>query len=297
MATAGPGAIPAIMAGGGRISGMTGTSVPGVLPGRADLLRQAPRAASPAGLWTLYADSSGNARRRDGPDAYYTLGCLTGSPEALAELARMVYALKLGLVPERDPGSWEVHSVRITHGRKYYQLRPRTRAKRLAVFGAFVRLICESDAVLFGVAIGNERAYREFGSNANVMDMAWTLLLERFELFLRDQGKGRLGCVISDKTGGADMQQIHALVSGSMRLRNPISGVRALHVAGIEFVDSFESLLVQVADVIAYIISRYINGDESFGEMARRLLDKMWVSGGGRHRGWKTVGIRAGAAV
>ena len=68
-------------------------------------------------------------RRRDGPDAYYTLGCLTGSPEALAELASVVHALKLGLVPERDPGSWEVHSVRITHGRKYYQLRPRTRTK------------------------------------------------------------------------------------------------------------------------------------------------------------------------
>ena len=82
-----------------------------------------------------------------------------------------------------------------------------------------------------------------------------------------------------------------------MRRHNPISGVRTFHVTGMEFVDSFESLLVQVTDVMAYIISRYINGDESFGEMTRRLLDKMWVSWDGRQRGWKTVGIRAGAAV
>ena len=53
MATAGPGAIPAFMAGGGRISGMTGASVPGAPPGRADLLHQAPPAASPAGFWPL----------------------------------------------------------------------------------------------------------------------------------------------------------------------------------------------------------------------------------------------------
>jgi len=276
---------------------MTGARVSGVPPGRADLLRQAPRTASADRLWPLYADSSGNPRRREGPDAYYTLGCLTGRPEALARLADMVYALKLGLVPERDPNTWEVHSVRITHGHKYYPLRPRTRARRLAVFRAFVRLICESDVALFGVAIGNREVYGEFGLDANIMDRAWTFLLERFELFLRYQGADSTGHVVSDKTGGADMQHIHALVSSSVRLRNPISGVRTSRIAGVEFVDSFDSLMVQVADVIAYVISRYINGDEGFGEMARLLLAKMWVSGDGRQRGWKAVGIRAGAAV
>jgi len=85
------------------------------------------------------------------------------------------------------------------------------------------------------------------------------------------------------------MQQIHALVSGSMRRRNPMSGVRTNLVAGIEFVDSMESLLVQAADIAAYILSRHANGDERFGWMARLLLGRMWVSADGRQRGWKVV--------
>jgi len=52
-------------------------------------------------------------------------------------------------------------------------------------------------------------------------------------------------------------------------------------------VDSSGSLLVQAADIVAYIISCHLNGDARFGEMAARLLEKMWVSADGRQRGWK----------
>lgn len=242
-----------------------------------------------AGRHVLFADSSGNPRSRAGDDAYYTLGCLTGDPGALGALSTAMYGLKLGLVPDMDPRSWELHGARITHRRRGYPLRPRTEARRLAVFGAIARIICESDATLFGVAVDNRRAYGEFGPNANVMDAAWTLVLERFELFVRDLGTGGLGHVIADRTGAADMRRIRALVSSSARRHNPISGVRTSRIAGIEFVDSLESLLVQAADIAAYIISRHINGDRRFAGMAGRLLGRMWVSEDGRQRGWKAV--------
>lgn len=237
----------------------------------------------------LFVDSSGNPRSRAGDSAYYTLGCVTGSHEALDTLSKMLYGLKLGLVPGRDPRSWELHGVRITHSHKYYPLRPRTEDRRLAVFGAITEAICESDVTLFGVMVNNRRIYGQFGASANIMDAAWTFLMERYELFMRHRGTGGLGHVVSDKAGGADMQQIHVLVSGSMHRRNPISGVRTSRVTGIEFVDSTESLLVQAADIIAYIISRHANGDERFAEMAKRLLGIMWVSGDGVWHGWKEI--------
>jgi len=237
----------------------------------------------------LFADSSGNPRSRAGADAYYTIGCVTGSPEELGTLSKMLYGLKLELVPGRDPRSWELHGVRITHSSKHYPLRPRTEDKRLDMFGAIASVICDSGVTLFGVMADNKRIYGQRGPSANIMDATWTLLLERYGLFVRLSGGDVAGHVVSDKAGGADMQQIHALVSGSMRRRNPMSGVRTNLVAGIEFVDSMESLLVQAADIAAYILSRHANGDERFGWMARLLLGRMWVSADGRQRGWKVV--------
>jgi len=237
----------------------------------------------------LFADSSGNPRSRAGDDAYYMIGGITGSPEELGTLSKLLCGLKLGLVPGIDPRSWELHGVRITHRRGGYPLRPRTEGRRLGVFESAAWAICESGVTLFGVMADNRRIYARFGADANIMDAAWTFLLERFELFLRHQGAVGMGHVVSDKTGGADMQRIHALVSGSMRRRNPISGVRTSRVAGIEFVDSMDSPPVQASDMAAYILSRHANGDGRFGGMARLLMGSMWVSEDGRQHGWKEI--------
>ena len=269
---------------------MTGSGAAGRPAGPAwDPLGHTAGAGNAAGRHALFADSSGNPRSRAGNDAYYTLACVTGSPESLDTLSKMLYGLKLGLVPGRDPRSWELHGVRITHSHKHYPLRPRTEDKRLGIFDAMTRVICEFGVTLFGVMADNRRIYARFGADANIMDATWTFLLERFELFLRHQGAVGMGHVVSDKTGGADMQRIHALVSGSMRRRNPISGVHTSRVAGIEFVDSMDSPPVQAADMAAYILSRHANGYEGFGEMARLLQESMWVSEDGEWHGWKEI--------
>lgn len=235
----------------------------------------------------LFADSSGNPRSLAGDDAYYTLGGVTGSHGELSTLSKMLYGLKLGLVPGRDPRSWELHGVRITHRSRRYPLWPRTEGKRLEVFGAITEAICESGVTLFGIMVDNKRAREKSVEGAGAIDTAWTFLLERYEIFMRRRGEDVTGHVVADKAWGADMQLIHTLVSSSSRLRNPMSGVRTSRVAGIKFVDSVESPLVQAADIVAYILSRHVNGDERFGRMARRLLERMWMSG--KWRGWKPV--------
>ena len=243
------------------------------------------------GEWrrALFVDSSGNPRSRAGDDAYYMIVGITGSPEELGTLSKMLYGLKLGLVPGTDPRSWELHGVRIIHSRVGYPLRPRTKDRRLGVFESATRAICESGVTLFGVMADNRRIYARFGADANIIGRSWTLVLERYELYVRHSGQGIPGYVVSDKAGWVDMRRIHELVSGSMRRRNPISGVRTSRVAGIEFVDSMDSPQVQAADMAAYILSRHANGYEGFGEMARLLQESMWVSEDGEWHGWKEI--------
>jgi len=270
----------------GDTADMTGLAAVGGLPGPAwDPAGHAVR----AGRVPLFADSSGNPRSRAGDDAYYLLGCVSGSPEVLGTLSKMLYGLKFGLVPDRDPRSWELHGVRINHRRRGYPLQLRTDPRRLAAFGAITRVICESGVVLFGVSIDNRKAFEKFGPGADIVGMAWTLMLERFEVFVRCRGTGCVGHVVSDMAGEADMRRIRALVSDSARGRNPMAGVRTPHVAGVEFVDSLDSPLVQAADTMAYTISRDINGDGRYGEMAGRLRDRMWADASGEWSGWKAV--------
>jgi len=93
---------------------MTRPGAAGRRPGPAwDPVGHAVGAGGAAWRQPLFVDSSGNPRSRSGDDAYYTLGCVTGSPETLGSLSRPMYGLKLGLVPGRDPSSWELHGVRI----------------------------------------------------------------------------------------------------------------------------------------------------------------------------------------
>ena len=269
---------------------MTGSGAAGRPAGPAwDPLGHTAGAGNAAGRHVLFADSSGNPRSRAGDDAYYMIVGITGSPEELGTLSKMLYGLKLGLVPGTDPRSWELHGVRIIHSRVGYPLRPRTKDRRLGVFESATRAICESGVTLFGVMADNRRIYARFGADANIIGRSWTLVLERYELYVRHSGQGIPGYVVSDKAGGVDMRRIHALVSSSVRLRNPISGVRTSRVAGIEFVDSLDSPQVQAADMAAYILSRHANGYDGFGGMARRLQESMWVSEDGRQHGWKEI--------
>lgn len=164
------------------------------------------------------------------------------------------------------------------------------------MFDATARAICESGAALFGVTVDNRGAHGERGPGPGALDRAWTFLLGRFELFVREQGPGRAGHVVSDRTGREDMRRIRALVSASVRRRNPMSGVRTSRVTEVEFVDSLASPLVQAAGIIAYIISRHINGDERFGEMASRLLEMMWPAAACGAAG-RRLGCRCGATI
>jgi len=143
--------------------------------------------------------------------------------------------------------------------------------------------------MLLVVAVDNKRAYEKLGPGANISGMARTLFLERCEMYMRYRGAGVMGRVISDRAGSVDMRQTRALVFDSMRRRNPASGVRTSRIAGIEFVDSLDSLMVQAADIMAYIISRDINGDGRFGGMAGSLRERTWVSADGVWLGWREI--------
>lgn len=230
--------------------------------------------------WTLYMDESGSAGDRRG---HYVLGCLVGNAEELARLEDRLYYLKLGMAPGKDPSSWEIHSNKIMTG--YSPIGARTPQKRLAVLKAVVETVCRSDVTLFGVAVVNELIRRN--DNGDGVHHALTFVLERFELFLRTRGGEETGQIVSDMMRLGTRKNADRVFTATKHGHNRLSDIRIESIAGMKYVSSRSSPLTQVADVIAYVIKRHVEGDERFEEMFARLASRVWVEN--QWHGWEVI--------
>jgi len=234
--------------------------------------------------WTLYMDESGSAGDREG---HYVLGCLAGDEEAIARLTDRLYYLKRGMATGTDPDSWEVHASRIMSRRS--PIRTRTEQKKLDALEALVNTICESDVTLFGVALTNKTAPDDEKDEAHY---ALTFILERYGLFLCSMGHGAVGRVVSDMMRRGASKKANRIFASTIRGHNPLSHTQTRRITSIEYVDSASSPATQMADVIAYVIRKHVEGDGRFATMFAKLMNKMWR--GGEWHGWKRFSVVAG---
>lgn len=169
--------------------------------------------------WTPYMDESGSAGDREG---HYVLGCLVGRPTEIARAVDRLYCLKLGMVPDKDPNPWEIHSNRIMTG--HSPTRARTEQKKLAVMEAIVETICRPDMAIFGVAVANGPVNRrESGAS---LHHALTFILERLELFLRVKGEEETGRIISDMMRRGTRERASRVFASTAHGHNRLCHVR-----------------------------------------------------------------------
>jgi len=235
--------------------------------------------------WTLYMDESGSAGDREG---HYVLGCLAGGEEAIARLTDRLYYLKRGMATGMDPDSWEVHANKIMSG--YSPIRTRTERKKLDAFEAFVDTICESDVVLLGASIVNELVHRNDKDASTRYTL--TFILERFELLLRSHDPETNGRIVSDMMRHGTSDKINRVFASMAHGHNTISDMKTGRITGIQYVSSLSNPMVQLADVIAYVIGKHVEGDARFAAMFEKLMAKMWR--GGEWHGWKMFGAKTG---
>ncbi|MDD9808430.1 MAG: DUF3800 domain-containing protein [Thaumarchaeota archaeon] len=201
--------------------GATGRQDPGTGPG-----------------WVAYMDESG----RDDSSEYYVLACVVGRVAAMDRLAGEIRGLKRGLVPESDPGAWELHGKEIWHGpdrkRGRTPLWPRTKAKKIAILGATVGTVCDHDVTVFAVVVQKEYLRRVHGNDSRAVEYAITFLLEYLERFLRTRGKKDRVRVVSDSVRIGDRREIEKAFAGLARGDNTLSYVKTGRISEIAYVDS-----------------------------------------------------------
>ena len=232
--------------------------------------------------WTAYIDESG----RDGQSDHFVIACIIGSPKTMAVLVKAIRGFKRGLAPKCDPDLWELHGQNIMHGFEpgirlgsvYIPGRgPRMRdpTQKIAVFNSAINTVCEFDLTVFGIFVPNKQTSKKYKDK--VLELTTTILFEQLEQFAQTKPVGAIR-IVSDSVLPNNQQTITTSFNNSRQGNNTISKIKTSHLTEIDYIDSKNSVLIQTADLLAYVINRYRNGDDRFEKMFTKLSQSVMIT-------------------
>ena len=221
-------------------------------------------------VYILYADESGAAGDKD--QKFFVLAGIAVFDRQTWWLSRELDKLATSLFPH-DP-EIELHGNHILQGkRKWRQIQIQARIQAYQQALSLIR----KGMRLFG--IGVERACL---AGHNPVEYAFEQLCSRFDMYLgrhfSKRGDRQRGLIVFDKTSCETSLQ--GLATTFRTVGHKFGKVRNLSEVPL-FLDSCASRLVQLADLIAYALFRYIeHEDERFFTLIERNFD---TEGGVRH--------------
>ena len=172
-----------------------------------------------------------------------------------------------------DPYSVELHGSPMRTGQKFWRKHPL--AERMTAMKDALRegvVMHNQGVVLFGVAI--KRGYLEHGEDP--VEYAFEQLSSRFDMYLmrmyRDQGDAQRGIIIIDKS--STEKRIQTLARDFKHSGHTWGRTRNYAQVPL-FLDSRSSMLIQLADLVAYALHRYVgHGDDSLYQVISGNFDK-----------------------
>ena len=188
--------------------------------------------------------------------------------------------VKRELFPKLQPYGWELHAHDIWNSTEFFAREDLelNDSKKEEIFSRVIDAACESEITIINVIIFKDRITPK--RSLAVTKYSWMLLMGRFERFLRQKrnvdNNGLLFIDSSPKASEAEIKETIwrlARIDGSRR--------DILHV--IEdptFVESHKRNLIQLADMIAYVVHKHYRADPMFEKWFESLKPKMYHSNG-----------------
>ena len=228
--------------------------------------------------WTAYVDESG----KDEKSEYLVLAGIIASPELMIRLSDAACGFKSGLALHLDPGMWELHGQNIMHRfssrsgarlnhEQFRYPNIRNPTQKIAVFNAIVNLVRRFDVDIFSISVPNKQFFEDRNKD-KILKYAMTILFEYLEQFTHITEKVDTVHIISDYVPKSVQHKTATILQNSRQGCNTMSSIQTNHVTGIEYVDSRSSVLIQLSDILAYVINKHRNGDTRFEHMATKLM-------------------------
>ena len=226
-------------------------------------------------VYFLYVDESGQTAIKRSGNLFILSGVLVHEKD-WKSIEKKLDEAKQELLPKLHPREWELHAHAIWNDKEFFANEELglSLAKKEEIFSMVVDLACKSEITIINVIIFKDRLRRRLP--LEVMKRSWGMLVGGFEGFLHKMPTPNNGLIFMDssqKVPETEIRRIiYRLVGGSRRnrhhvLENPI------------FVESHMWNLIQMADMIAYVVHRHYKKDLRFEKWFKLLVPKMYHSG------------------
>lgn len=233
-------------------------------------------------MYYLCVDGSGQTKIKHSNQnngLYVLSGVLVHEKDRGSVEKRLVDA-KQNLLPEFCPNKWELHAHDIWHGEKFFGKEELglDRAKRNEIFSKIIDIACKSKITIINVIIFKDLLRQR--RSPMVMKFSWRRLTVRFEDFLaQDQTHTNDGLFLIDASQKTPETEIKTIILNAVgRWKSKIGSSHVIETP--IFVDSFRWNLIQLADMIAYVIHRHYKKDSEFERWFKLLDSKMYRSNG-----------------
>ena len=233
-------------------------------------------------MYFLCVDESGQAKINSNTtdDSLYILSGVLVHEKDWRSVQKQLVDVKQDLFPESNPDEWELHASDIWNSRKFFSNKNLNLnfAKKYEIFSKVVDIVCKSEITLVNVIIFKNKLEQR-GSHA-VLKYSWQRLTVRFEDFLEQNQIGTdYGLFIIDSMeNNLETRIKDTILTGARSGRSRLGNHHVIE--NPIFVDSFRWNLIQLADMVAYVVHKYYNKDPMFEGWFKSLDSKMYRSGG-----------------
>lgn len=234
-------------------------------------------------MYFLYVDSSGQTaiKRTRQNNGFYILSGVIVHEKNWRKVEESITAIKQEMFPELDPTQWELHAHDIWNDHDLFrdEKMQLNFIKKQEIFSKVLELIRDSDITLLNVVIFKD-LMQDLPDTPKTMESSWTLITERFEHFLKRQlPETNNGLFFVDSSQKTPESEIKNVIWNLVRNGSPRQRIKHVLEDPI-FTRSHLRNLIQLADMIAYVVHKNYRGDSKFKEWFEKLKPKMYQPSG-----------------
>ena len=235
-------------------------------------------------MYFLFVDGSGNTRikHKVRGNGFYVLGGVIVHEKDWRVVEAKIIKLKKELLPDLGPNKWELHAYDIWNNEKdFSKLEFNLNfKKKKEIFSKTVEFVCKSTEIkLINIIVLKDNLQEKYAI-PKAKEYSWKNMVEKFDHFLKYQEKTtNNGLMFVDSDQRIPEKEIKSILWNTVRYG--IKSHKIHHVMEDPiFIESHLKNLIQLSDMIAYIIHRaYLDRDE-FKVWLEKLKPSMYQPNG-----------------
>lgn len=230
-------------------------------------------------MFFLYIDGSGNTRikKKNPNNGFYVLSGIIVHERDWNKVEEDLSELKKKIFPNLEPNDWELHAHHIWNSTDFFSESELhlNLDKKNDIFSKVIEFICNSNVTLINVIVLKDKLNSQY-ITPKAKEYSWTILVERFEGYLRNQPEEtNNGLLFVDSDQKIPEKEIKDIVWKLVRRGSIWQSVDHVIEDPI-FTKSHLRNLIQLADMIAYVIHKHYKEDHDFEKWFESLIPKMY---------------------